>query len=91
MFEDSNNANYRKKKYMPATRSTFSCFHKGFGAYCHRCKQATDMEEHAKSMQGQSPPEGVTKKEFADKIATMLVEAKRLRSTNTSRTDVNLG
>lgn len=29
---------------MPATRAKFSCGHRGFGGFCHRCAEAKKLE-----------------------------------------------
>lgn len=66
---------------MPASRHRFSCYHVGFGAYCHRCKQAEDMENKAKTLISSPVPEGKTKKDVAEEVQKLLEEAKRLKST----------
>lgn len=38
---------------MPSTRMRFSCGHKGFGAFCHRC---ADSERFAKLADGSLKP-----------------------------------
>lgn len=54
---------------MPANRHTFSnCGHKGWGGYCHRCKEADKLE--AKSKQ-----KGVAKEE----VEKLKAEVDRLR------------
>lgn len=66
---------------MPATRNRFSCFHLGFGAFCHRCKQAEDMETKAKALVSGPTPEGKTKKDVAELAQKLLEESKRLRGS----------
>ena len=66
---------------MPASRHRFSCFHVGFGAYCHRCKQAEDLESKAKTLTSSPVPEGKTKKDVAEEVQKLLGEAKRLKGT----------
>lgn len=75
---------------MPATRKRFSCNHKGFGKFCHRCAQAEALEAKAKAAPApQTPQEGEKKgkgKKVASEEATALLEeAKRLRSSTIRR------
>lgn len=75
---------------MAATRKRFSCNHKGFGKFCHRCAQAEALEAKAKAVPApQAPQEGEKKgkgKKVASEEATALLEeAKRLRSTTLKR------
>jgi hypothetical protein len=53
---------------MPAARTHFSCGHLGKGTYCHRCKQAKDIEDKR--------PANVAD----DRFQKMTDEANRLRA-----------
>lgn len=75
---------------MPATRKRFSCNHKGFGKFCHRCQQADAIEAKAKSLPASQQPQEGDKKAKGKKVASeeataLLEEAKRLRSTTLKR------
>lgn len=65
---------------MPVTKNRFSCGHKGYGRYCHRCKEAELLEAKAREL---ATSTGGTKKgkgkSEEDTSQTLLDEAKRLR------------
>ncbi len=75
---------------MPATRKRFSCSHKGFGKFCHRCAQADALEARAGELPAsQTPSEGEKKgkgkKGLTQEAQTLIEEAKRLRSATVKR------
>lgn len=76
---------------MAATRKRFSCSHKGFGKFCHRCQQADLLEEKAKALPASQAPQegekkGKGKKDLSEGAQALLEEAKRLRSASVRRT-----
>jgi hypothetical protein len=61
---------------MSARRHRFSgCGHFGFGAYCHRCKQAEELKAKANSLQAKL---GVSF--HSDGAVRLLAEAERLKA-----------
>lgn len=75
---------------MAATRKRFSCSHKGFGKFCHRCAQADALEARAEALPAsQTPSEGEKKgkgkKGLTQEAQTLIEEAKRLRSATVKR------
>lgn len=75
---------------MPATRKRFSCSHKGFGKFCHRCRAADLLEEKAKALPASQAPQegekkGKGKKALSEGAQALLEEAKRLRSATVKR------
>ena len=64
---------------MPASRRRFSCNHKGFGKFCHRCAQADALEARVESLKSEGG------KGKAEETKTLLEEAKRLRATTVKR------
>jgi hypothetical protein len=80
----------RKIIDMPATKNRFSCNHRGFGKFCHRCAQADALEAKAKALPASSAPsEGEKKgkggKSASAEAAALIEEAKRLRAVTTKR------
>ena len=65
---------------MSVTKNRFSCGHKGYGRYCHRCKAAELLEEKANELStssgGAKKGKGKTEEDSAQ---ALLDEAKRLR------------
>jgi hypothetical protein len=65
---------------MAVTKNRFSCGHKGYGKFCHRCQQAEQLEAKAREL---SASTGNTKKGKGkteeDPVQTLIDEAKRLR------------
>ena len=54
---------------MPATRHRFTkCGHKGFGGYCHRCKQAEDLQAKLLTLKSSAPEHAKIKAE-AERLA----------------------
>ncbi len=69
---------------MAATKKRFSCGHKGYGEYCHRCAQAEALEQKANSLKASQTPsegdkKGKGKKATSEDVTGLLEEAKRLR------------
>ena len=64
---------------MPATRNRFSCNHKGFGKYCHRCAQSEALEARAEALKSEGG------KAKAEEAKALLEEAKRLKTTTVKR------
>ena len=74
----------KKVDIIPATRKRFSCSHKGFGKFCHRCAQADALEARAGALPAsQTPSEGEKKtkgkKGLTQEAQTLIEEAKRLQ------------
>lgn len=69
----------------------FSCQHKGKGKYCHRCKQAENLETLLENKEQYVPMNLVNgEKQKAWSFAEMTAEAKRLRSTSRKEVEVEL-
>lgn len=66
-------------------KKRFSCGHRGFGAYCHRCEQADKLEEMAKSGKTYVDHKALGRKAHHWTKEEMLAEAKRLRSEGKGR------
>jgi hypothetical protein len=64
---------------MPATRNRFSCNHRGFGSYCHRCAQSEALEARAEALKAEGG------KGKAEEVKALLEEAKRLKTTTVKR------
>lgn len=61
-------------------RKHFSCGHRGFGQYCHRCEFAEKLEKMAASKKHYVDHPAPSGKPRKWTIEAMLEEAKRLRS-----------
>lgn len=62
-------------------KKKFSCGHRGFGQYCHRCEMAEKLEKLAESKKSLVTHKKA-KKPKKWTTEEMLEEAKRLRSNN---------
>lgn len=65
---------------MAVTKNRFSCGHKGYGKFCHRCQQAEKLEAKARELSASTGngKKGKGKTE-EDPSQALLEEAKRLR------------
>jgi len=66
---------------MAATKNRFSCGHKGYGKFCHRCQAAELLEAKARELAPSSTggKKGKNKDQADDPVQELLNEAKRLR------------
>lgn len=66
---------------MAATKNRFSCGHKGYGKFCHRCQTAELLEAKARELSASlgNGKKGKGKDQGEDPARELLDEAKRLR------------
>lgn len=73
---------------MSATKNRFSCGHKGYGKFCHRCQQAELLEAKAKEISPSGGGKGKGKNTEEEPVRVLLEEAKRLRGPQKSSSRV---